>query len=73
MLVGEAVAKRALDAHGWSEIEITGKHYILVGFQGCGQDDAAKFDAVALNPIGKRVKLYVCTGLMFKGATIRVQ
>lgn len=66
----EQQAVRALENAGYSKVEITDHHWILVTLQGCGAD-AAKFDAMAINPAGKKVSVYVCVGWPFKGATIR--
>jgi hypothetical protein len=69
--VSPQVAVNTLETQGYSQITITDHHYVAVGLQGCGTEDAAKFDAEAVNPAGRRVALFVCTGMFFKGATIR--
>lgn len=66
----EQQAVRALETQGYSDVKITDHHWIFVTVQGCGAD-AAKFDAVATNPAGKKVNVYVCVGWPFKGSTIR--
>ena len=65
------VAVRACDKHGFSDITVTDKEWFFVGFRGCGWGDAAKFKVTAKNPVGKSVKVFVCTGWILKGATIR--
>ena len=72
-LVNEDVAVRALDTQGYSDIKITDSAWFAVGLRGCDEKDAARFTATAKNPAGKQVKVYVCTGWIFKGATIRTK
>ncbi len=67
----EEKAINALDTAGYSDITITSHHWFAVGLLGCSHGDASKFDAIATNPAGKQVELYVCTGFWFKGSTIR--
>lgn len=64
-------AIRALEANGFFKIEIIDHSWFLVGYRGCDKSDVARFTAKATNPAGKEVQLYVCTGWIFKGATIR--
>lgn len=71
--VSEDVAIRALKAHGFSDIEILDKDVFLVYFRGCSNTDCAKFDIRAKNPLGETVELYVCSGWLFKGATVRTK
>lgn len=61
----EQDARRALEAEGFTVIEITGYRFF-----GCGDDDAFKTGFVATNQGGKRVEGVVCSG-WFKSATIR--
>lgn len=70
-LVSEDVAVAALETQGYSNIRIESSAWFAVGLRGCDSRDAAKFNAVAINPAGKEVHLFVCTGWLFKGATIR--
>lgn len=67
----EATARNALETQGYSNITITNHAWFAVGLRGCAEKDAARFDATATNPAGRAVKVYVCTGFPFKGATIR--
>ncbi len=71
IFAGKEIAVRALEKQGYQQVEIIGKSGLLVGLQGCEVGDAAKFTATALNPIGKKVDIFVCAGWPFKGATIR--
>jgi len=68
----QGVAVRALEAQGYSNIQIVDKAIFLVGMRGCDEKDAARFTAKATNPAGKPAEVYVCTGMIFKGGTIRV-
>jgi hypothetical protein len=61
----ETTARRALDAAGFSDIQITG-----YGLFDCSKDDQLHTRFAATGPTGKRVSGVVCSGLM-KGSTIR--
>ena len=67
----EKVAKNSLEKQGYGKILVIDKSFFLVGLRGCDEKDAAKFTVKAVNPVGKKVEVYVCTGWPFKGATIR--
>lgn len=67
----EETAIRTLETAGYSKIHITDHSWAFIGWRGCDANDAAKFTATAVNPVGKEVELIVCTGL-FKGGTVRV-
>lgn len=64
-------AIKSLETQGFSDITITDKSTYFLSLKGCGSGDSAKFDVIATNPAGKKVKLYVCTAWLFKGSTIR--
>ncbi len=70
-LVNESVASEALQKLGFTDINITKKDWFLVGFKGCGEGDSVKFSAIAKNPRNQTVEVYVCSGWLFKGATVR--
>jgi hypothetical protein len=70
--VDESVAVRALEKSGYSHVRITDHKWFVVGLRGCGRD-AARFDAIARNPAGQEVKVFVCAGWLFKGATVRFE
>ena len=72
ILVGKDRAVKTLEAHGYSDIEITNRVWVLVKFRGCGSEDSVRFTAKATNPAGKPAEVYVCAGLL-KGGTIRVK
>lgn len=69
--VDESVALRALENQGFEQVRILNKDIFFVSLRGCDKSDAAKFDAVAVNPAGKEVQVYVCSGWLLKGATVR--
>ncbi len=71
MLVSKDRAVKALTDQGFSNITVTKRAWFLVGMRGCSGSDAVRFTAKATNPAGKNVEIYVCTGLLFKGATMR--
>ena len=62
----EEDAKRVLEAQGFSNIEITGYNFF-----GCGKDDVYHTGFVAIGQNGQTVEGTVCSGLLFKGSTIR--
>ena len=64
--VDESVAIKALQKQGFTDINITKKEWIFVGFLGCGEDDSVKFTAIAKNPRNETVDIYVCSGWLFK-------
>lgn len=59
-------ARKALEAQGFTDIETTGWSAFA-----CSEDDFYSTGFVATNPQGKRVKGTVCSGFLFKNATIR--
>ena len=71
--VDESRAVKALETQGYSNVTITDHAWLLIGFRGCDAKDAAMFKTRATNPIGREVEVLVCTGWLFKGATIRTK
>ncbi len=63
-------AIKALESQGFADVQIVDKAVFLVGLRGCDGRDAVKFVAMARNPRGEMVKVYVCGGLL-KGMTVR--
>lgn len=61
-----ADAQRTLDSAGYTDIHILG-----YSFFACSQDDFYHIRFTATNYQGKAVKGTVCSGLLFKDATIR--
>lgn len=70
-LVSENKAVSALETYGFSEIEIIKRQWFAVQFLGGSEEDCVRFTAMATNPAGKRVRVYVYSGWPFKGATVR--
>jgi hypothetical protein len=73
IFASQDVAVRALEAQGYSDIQIVDHAWFAVGLRGCDDKDAARFTAKVTNPAGKSAELYVCTGVIFKGGTVRVR
>lgn len=71
IFVNEKVAQHTLEIQGFEVLDIIDHDWFLVALRGCGEDDAAKFTAKVVNPRGDTVEICVCTGWIFKGATIR--
>lgn len=69
--VNQDIAVRALDTAGYTEIEIIDEAFFFMALRGGEKSDAARFHAKAINPVGKEVDVYVFSGWLFKGATIR--
>jgi hypothetical protein len=59
-------ANRVLSAQGYTKIQSTG-----YAFWSCGQDDFYHTGFIATSPNGTRVEGTVCSGIFFKGATVR--
>lgn len=59
-------AVKALEAQGFTDIQTTGHSFFA-----CSKDDFYSTGFVATNPQGKRVKGTVCSGFLFKNATVR--
>lgn len=59
-------AKRTLEKAGYTDIQTTGHKFFT-----CGEDDTFSTGFRAKNPRGDTVEGAVCSGLLFKGATIR--
>lgn len=62
----EKEATRVLEAQGYTNIQITGYSYF-----GCDKHDTYHTGFVATGLNGKEIKGTVCSGLLFKGSTIR--
>ncbi|MCK5096299.1 MAG: hypothetical protein KAR24_03020 [Candidatus Pacebacteria bacterium] len=73
VLVEENVAIRAAETQGYSNAKVIDHAWFFVRLRGCDSHDAARFTIQATNPVGKDIECYVCTGWIFKGATIRTQ
>lgn len=62
----ETDTNRALEGAGFTEIQIGGYDVL-----GCSEDDFFHTKFTAKNPAGKIVSGTVCSGVLFKNATIR--
>lgn len=62
----DKTARHALTAQGFTDIETHG--YSVFG---CSDNDTVKTKFTATNTNGQRVSGVVCSGLIFKNATIR--
>jgi len=62
----EDQAKNILSAQGYNDITFTGYNFFA-----CSEDDFYHTGFVATSPAGVSVSGTVCSGLFFKGATIR--
>jgi|SRR3989344_8153924 len=71
LFIDQEVAIRALETQGFSDIRIVDRDWFAVSRKGGAFDDSVRFVAIATNPAGKRVEVYVFAGWPYKGATIR--
>lgn len=55
----EKVAIDALHKQGFTDINITDKSWLFVGFRGCGEDDSVKFTATTKNPRNETVEIWM--------------
>lgn len=60
-------AKRVLEDQGYTKVEMLGYDWL-----NCSKDDTYHDKFRALSPAGKPVTGVVCAGVLFKGATIRL-
>lgn len=66
-------AVRALETQGYRNVRITYYRWFMVSSRGCNNTHAARFDAEATNPVGRRVTLFVCVGAAGHGSTIHTE
>jgi hypothetical protein len=59
-------AEKALTSEGMTNIKVTGYDFFA-----CSKDDFYHTGFTAVNVLGKSVEGTVCSGLFFKGSTIR--
>lgn len=64
--VPEADAKRAIEAHGITNVEIGG-----YAFWGCSEDDKLRSKWTGIGSNGQPISGVICGGLLFKGYTVR--
>ncbi len=72
-LVSEKDTLNAVEKQGYKDVIIYERHQIGPGFYGCDGRDAAAFKARAINPSGQKVDIIICSGLFFKGVTVRTK
>lgn len=70
-LADEDQAVRAITNLGFTEVKVESRKVLFLGWRGCSKSDDAGFMVRGKNPQGKTVKVLVCVGWPFKGATIR--
>jgi len=70
-MVNEKVAVNCLEVQGYSDIKVIDHAWFFIPFRGGDRGDSARFHMRAVNPAGKEVDVYVFSGWLFKGATIR--
>lgn len=73
LLVDEGVAIRTLETHGFSNIQIVDRDWFFIPIRGGSETDNVRFEAVATNPAGEFVTVYVYAGWPFKAGTIRTK
>jgi len=71
--VSDDIAYRAAKNQGFKNVKVVDTAWFAVGLRGCSSHDAARFTIQATNPAGDEVECYVCSGWLFKGATIRTK
>ena len=69
--VNEETVISAIENQGYSNVTVTDHAWFLVGYRGCDAHDAARFTVTAINPVGREVEIYACSGFPFKKITIR--
>lgn len=71
IFVKDQVATKCLEVQGYSNIQVLDKAWFFIPMRGGDRGDSARFHLKATNPTGQEVELYVFSGWLFKGATIR--
>ncbi len=66
--VDQETALRVLSSNGYTNIQITGYSPFS-----CSEDDFNSTGFIATSPSGQKVRGAVCTGILFKNATIRFE
>lgn len=66
--VDQETALRVLSSNGYTDIQITGYSPFS-----CSEDDFNSTGFIAKSPNGQQVRGTVCTGIIFKNATIRFE
>lgn len=61
----------AATAMGFKDVKVLATHYVTASMHGCSDSDNVGFKLEGTNPAGQRIKMQACSGLVFKGVTIR--
>jgi hypothetical protein len=70
--IGDSVAYNTMENAGFTDVKIVARHELTPSWNGCSESDSIAFEVRATNPTnGKRVNAVVCSGWLFKAATIR--
>lgn len=70
-MVPESKAVTTLETQGFTNVKIVDRDVYFITWKGGDKSDSVRFTARAINPAGKEVTVYVFSGWLFKGATIR--
>jgi hypothetical protein len=70
-LVDNRVAYNAAEKAGFTEVQVLNKAWFAVALRGCSNSDAAMFTVNAKNNKDQTINFIICTGWLFKNATIR--
>ncbi len=71
-LVEDNVAIHTAEVSGYTEPKVIARHNIAPTLFGCSGSDAVGFEVTAKNPQGQPVTLLICSGWIFKAATVRI-
>lgn len=71
LFVDQDIAVRALESHGFTEVVVVDRATCFIALRGGEKSDSVRFTCRAINPAGQPVTMYVFSGWLFKGATIR--
>ena len=70
-MYGTGEAQEYVEQQGYTNLAPTDKDMIFLGFRGCADTDAVKYEFSATAPNGQpNVRVAICKGL-FKSATVR--
>ena len=71
--VEDTVILRTVKAQGFINYTVTDKAWFMVGWRGCDQNDAVKFEVTAFTKNKEKIDFIACAGWPFKGTTIRYE
>lgn len=61
---------KLLETSGFTQVELMDRDWFMVSLRGGDEEDVVRFKFSAVNPVGKKVVVYVYSGIL-KSATIR--